>query len=141
MTPQKRLNRRQCRELVVSMLYEHQLSENNPDDIFDYRVTQKSYSDSSHEFIEELFRGIIRDKEKIDDIITRHLIDWDFERVAPIEKNILRLATFEYLTASHTPPEVIINEAVEISKTLGSTHSSQFINAVLDKIASTLDLL
>lgn len=138
----KRLTRRQCRQIVVSMLYEHQLSGNNPDDILKYRVIEEGFSSQSTEFIEMLFLGIMTQKKKLDDIIGQHLIDWNFERIAPIEKNILRVATFELLSSSASiPPEVIINEAVEISKTFGNTHSSQFINAILDKIATTLNLL
>jgi len=141
MNQAKQLTRRQCRQLVVCMLYEYQLSGNNPENILQYRVLDEGYSEVTRKFVEKLFRGIIDSQEKVDEIITKHLIDWDFERVAPIEKNILRMATFEYLPPHATPPEVVINEAVEISKSMGSAHSSQFINAVLDKIASSLNLL
>jgi transcription antitermination factor NusB len=71
---------------------------------------------------------------KIDDVITRCTEHWDLDRMAVVDRNILRLAVYELGWRTETPPRVVINEAIEIAKKFGSRESGRFINGILDRV-------
>ena len=83
------------------------------------------------DFIERVVRGIIADHEALDTVIAKSAPDWPVEQIASIDKTVLRIAIFELKDEQDTPPRVIINEAVELSKAFGGDNSSKFINGVL----------
>jgi N utilization substance protein B len=87
-------------------------------------------------FTERLVRGVIHRLDEIDRIIQRASTNWKLERMALVDRNILRLATFELRHVAEIPPKVSLNEAIEIAKRYGSEDSSAFINGILDKISS-----
>jgi transcription antitermination protein NusB len=91
-------------------------------------------------FAEALVRGAQREKETIDELIQRTSTNWKLERMARVDRNILRLAVFEILKRADVPLKVTINEAVELSKKYGSEESSAFVNGILDRIAHAADL-
>ena len=82
-------------------------------------------------FAESLVRGTVERQADIDDMIRRHLQHWRLERMATVDRNILRLATYEML-ATATPPAVIIDEALELARRFSNDESVQFVNGVLD---------
>ncbi|MFT5170203.1 MAG: transcription antitermination factor NusB, partial [Candidatus Omnitrophota bacterium] len=75
-----------------------------------------------------------KNKKEIDDIIRKYAANWQLERMAVIDRNILRLGTFEIMFADEIPPKVTINEAVELAKKYGDSESGKFVNGILDKI-------
>ena len=83
------------------------------------------------DFIERVIRGIIADHIELDKVIAKSAPDWPVEQIASIDKTVLRIAIFELKDEQDTPPRVIINEAVELSKAFGGDNSSKFINGVL----------
>jgi N utilization substance protein B len=93
-------------------------------------------SDTDRPFMERLLAGVLEKREDIDRIITKAAPDWPLERIAPIDRNILRLGLYELLFAdrAQVPPKVAINEAIELAKVFGGESSGRFINGVLGAV-------
>jgi len=79
-------------------------------------------------------RGSKQQQGKIDQLLTQYAEHWDLDRMAVVDRNILRMAVYELLWQPEVPPKAAINEAIEIAKKFGTTESSRFINGVLDRI-------
>ncbi|MEK7364961.1 MAG: transcription antitermination factor NusB, partial [candidate division NC10 bacterium] len=77
-------------------------------------------------------------RQKIDELITQYALHWDLERMAVVDRNILRAGIFELLWTTDVPPKVAINEAIEVAKKFGTQESSRFINGILDRIHKEL---
>jgi len=93
-----------------------------------------SFIEEIREFAEELAKGVGKDIEEIDKRISEHATNWTLKRMAVVDRNILRLATYELLFRSDIPPKVSINEAVDIAKKYGDANSGKFVNGILDRI-------
>ena len=90
-------------------------------------------------FAEDLFRTAMERGPEIDELIERHAQHWRMERMAAVDRNVLRSGVAEFLGFPHTPKPVVINEALEIARKFSSPESVQFINGVLDSVARELD--
>ena len=88
-------------------------------------------------FAEALVSGAWREQTTIDQLIQRTSTNWKLERMARVDRNILRLAVYEILRRADVPVRVTLNEAIELGKKFGSEESTAFVNGVLDKIAHT----
>jgi N utilization substance protein B len=126
--------RRKAREKALQILF--QLDFNNADIevILEEFWSGHPTGQKVREFAEKLVKGAFAHREHIDLIITSTLENWSIDRLASVDKAILRLATYELLHMPDVPPKVTINEAVEIAKAYGTDESGRFINGVLDKI-------
>jgi transcription antitermination protein NusB len=82
-------------------------------------------------FTRELAEGGQRERERLDELIAAHSIDWPLDRIAPLERNILRVALFELLHRPDVPDEVAIDEAIEAAKELCSAEAPKFVNGIL----------
>ncbi|NJK92405.1 MAG: transcription antitermination factor NusB [Blastochloris sp.] len=91
------------------------------------------------DFALPLIHGVLKHKSSIDDSLKKASDNWDLKRMAPVDKNILRVALFEMFHCPEVPPVVAINEAIEIAKTLSSFESGRFVNGVLDRARKELD--
>lgn len=91
---------------------------------------------SVREFATHLATGVHERKSQIDAILTKYAQNWDLRRMAAIDRNILRLSTYEILHDLETPVSVIIDEAIEIAKTYSTEDSGKFVNGILDKVKS-----
>jgi len=89
-------------------------------------------------FAEPLIRGTIEHRDEADTLIKKHAQNWDFHRIAAVDRNIMRLAVFEMLHREDIPPVVSINEAVDIAKKFSTEDSGKFVNGILDKIKGEL---
>lgn len=89
----------------------------------------------SRQFAETLVNGVAEYLERIDQLIDQHSSNWTLERMARVDLALLRLATYELLCAQDVPPNVVINEAVEIGKRFGTKETPAFINGILDQVA------
>ena len=89
-------------------------------------------------FSEPLIRGVLEHRDAIDEQIKKHARNWDFHRIAAVDRNIMRLAIFEMLYREDIPPIVSINEAVDIAKKFSTEDSGKFVNGILDKIKGEL---
>jgi N utilization substance protein B len=87
-------------------------------------------------YADDLVRSVSEHRERLDEAITSAASNWRLERMAPVDRNVLRLASYELLHRHDVPFEVIIDEAVELAKRYGADQSFAFVNGVLDKLAS-----
>ena len=126
--------RTRARELALQFLY--QLDLRGPDFLAEAKgfLRQEEADKGTREFALHLVRGTAEHLGEIDVFIREVAQNWDIERMAVIDRNVLRMATFELLHCSDIPPKVSINEAIELGKRYSTQNSGRFINGVLDKI-------
>ena len=132
--------RRKARELALQMLFQHDMSGNQPDTIIStFEELQKSKA-NTREFATKIFRGTVDHLTSIDDMIQAQADNWRLSRMAVVDRNIIRMSVYEFLHETDTPKLVIIDEAIEIAKKFGTQKSSQFINGILDGILKRYNL-
>ena len=125
--------RHQARTAVVGLLYAYDLGNENIANFTDEILEEDKIRNKQREFSHSLFNGTIENLEIVDKEIQDNLKDWDYDAIGKVEKAIMRLATYEILVVK-TDRAIIINEAVELAKTLADEKSPKFINGVLDAI-------
>ncbi|OGX34975.1 MAG: transcription antitermination factor NusB [Omnitrophica WOR_2 bacterium RIFCSPLOWO2_12_FULL_51_24] len=127
--------RTQAREYALQILYQIDVRKDPEDrilvDFWKNIETEPEVSD----FAAKLVIGAIRNKKKIDEVISKYASNWKMSRMAVIDRNVLRMATYELLFCDDIPPKVSINEAVDLAKKFGDTESGKFVNGILDKIS------
>jgi transcription antitermination protein NusB len=128
-------SRTRARGVALQVLYEVDLAEHVPGEVFQLRVAATDLPDDLAEFTRQIVFGVLPIKEELDLTIARYAPDWPFDQIAAIDRNILRIATWEFAVATDTPVKVAINEAVELAKLFGSESSPRFINGVLGSLA------
>lgn len=123
---------RRARVVAFQILYGYEVNptEKIPDDMIRERVRGDV---AQIEFARELVRGVFRHRDEIDVLIRNAAANWSLERMAPTDRNVLRMGAFELLHTD-TPPALAINEAIEIAKEYGNKNSGGFVNAILDRI-------
>ncbi len=126
--------RRQARECSLQMLYAFDNCCMAEKDIFKCFDEILPIEIPYREFAVNIYRGVCIYKKQIDDLIEKAADNWEIKRMSVIDRNIMRLATYEILYMPETPISVIIDEAVEISKTYSNKDSSKFVNGILDKL-------
>jgi N utilization substance protein B len=127
-------SRRRGRELALKLLYGFDLLPRDIDETLQEFWAMTRYADEVRIFAEQLVRGTLKHKQAIDEFIATNAINWKIERMAVVDRNILRYAVYELLYEPLIPPKVTINEALDISKKYGTPKSSAFINGILDHI-------
>lgn len=132
--------RRKARESVLKALYCYEIRDDNRDlaETFSYCAEGYNLDPNGQEFGLNLLRKIIEKLEELDKAIARHTENWDFSRLAIIDKNILRLGLAEIYYFPDIPKKVAIDEAIELAKTYGSADSSRFVNGILDALGKDL---
>jgi N utilization substance protein B len=124
--------RRRARELALQLLYQHEHRGAELDAMQADFDEWTSATDSVRSFADRLLRGTLEHLEELDDELGRQTAHWRLERLAAVDRNILRLAMYELIYESDTPPAVVIDEAIEIAKRFGAEDSGRFVNGVLD---------
>ncbi len=131
-----------AREYALKILYQVDLNGASEDEVFDLFWQEQPVDDEIKTFAEKLVRGTLRNMKNIDDVVAKHADNWELKRMAVVDRNILRLATYELLyLALEIPPKVAINEAVTIAKKYSQEESGKFVNGILDKINHTEERL
>lgn len=131
-------SRTKARECALQALYQLDTSGGAPQDALAGFWAHIEPTDAETvQFAEALVHGVAGEKALIDELIQKHSTNWKLERMARVDRNILRLAVYELLRRADVPVKVTLNEAVELGKKFGSEESSAFVNGVLDKIAHT----
>lgn len=128
--------RRDGREAAVQFLYANDIQgiiDYSPDKLEAFWVLRDA-KPFVREFAAELIAGVMENLTGIDTAIRNQLENFSFQRLAAVDRNILRLGAFEILHANHIPPQAAINEAIEIAKRFGTDDSARFVNGILDKI-------
>lgn len=126
--------RTQSREAALQILYQIEMTQDPQEKARQIYWENNPADPEIREFANQLVSGVIQYQEPIDQWIAKCADNWDITRMAAVDKNILRLASYELLYTEEIPPKVAINEAVELAKKYGDTDSSKFVNGVLDKI-------
>jgi N utilization substance protein B len=131
--------RRQARELAAQFLYQYDFNDGPIDESLAlFWLTQQRVSESVRVFAEELIRGALDHQVAIDDKIQQYTQNWELQRIAAVDRNILRLAMYEMLFRDDIPPVVSINEAVDIAKKFSTRESGAFVNGILDRLKADL---
>jgi transcription antitermination protein NusB len=133
--------RRKARIAVLQTLYEIDCSSHNVDDVLNRSLEEKISTEDTATFARELINGIIPRKASIDTILQRFAPLFPLDQIATIDRNILRIATFEIVFSCIAPVKAVINEAVELAKSFGGETSPKFINGVLGSLISNLELI
>ena len=128
--------RTKARECALQVLYQIDITKNDCKYCLqDYWHVNKDVDRTITEFANGLVKGTIDNVKKIDKVISGYATNWNIGRMAVVDRNILRLATYELLFLEEIPPKVSINEAVDIAKKYGDKDSGKFVNGILDKIS------
>jgi transcription antitermination protein NusB len=131
--------RRKSRELALQMLFQADMGKQTVDHV---RKTfwdeNASASDEVRGFADDLFRVATDRVAEIDKLIEQHAEHWRMDRMAAVDRNLLRAGVAEFLAYPETPRAVIINESLEIARKFSSPESVQFVNGVLDSVAKEL---
>jgi N utilization substance protein B len=128
--------RRKSRELALQMLFQLDMGQQTPDHVRDtFWNERKDLDDKVRGFADELFTIASEREKEIDELIERNAEHWRMERMAVVDRNVLRVGVAEFLGFPDTPRPVIINEALEIGRRFSTPESVQFINGVLDSVA------
>ena len=134
--------RRKARECALQMLFAADVVRGNPQDVStdDYwsELGDTDFDDKTREFANNLVRGTLANNEAIDEKIRTRAEHWRIERMAIVDRNVLRLAVYEFLFED-TPHTVVINEALEIARRFSTFEATQFINGILDAIKLDLE--
>ena len=130
-------NRHLGRIVALQSLYEYDFREDKPVDI--EQITMRNLGQYENviddtDFVLSMTKKVLDNIEKIDAIIAPAAPEWPIDQIARVDRTILRMAIFELVIESSTPPKVVINEAVELGKHFGSDNSSKFINGVLGTV-------
>jgi len=128
-------SRRRSREVALKALYEMDVGGHDPVVALERLIGENGLGDEQAEFARELLRGVLDHRAEIDGLIERTAPAWPAAQLAPIDRNILRIAIREFLVDNLTPVGAAINEAVELAKKYGSESSGRFINGVLGSVA------
>ncbi|HWP45819.1 MAG TPA: transcription antitermination factor NusB [Candidatus Limnocylindrales bacterium] len=130
--------RRQAREVALKILYGLDILPREVDKTLTEFWFLTRYSPEIQAFASRLVRGVMEHKEEIDKLIIQNVTNWTLDRMATVDRNILRFAIYELLYEDEIPPKVTINEALDIAKKYSTDKSSAFINGILDKIHHTM---
>jgi len=130
--------RRRSRELAIKVLFHLDFSRDDPAIAFDLICNNFGASEDVKPFSKELVLGVFIHIKELDDLVAKASQNWRLERIARVDRSILRLALYELLYRDDIPPKVSINEAVDLGKKFSTEESGAFINGVLDKIYTTL---
>ena len=130
-------SRHLARQAAVQALYQWDLTEQAPEDILRHFIQDHDLNDADQAYFHMLVYEVPLYRQEINGRLTPH-IDRDLDDIDPVERAILRIATYELEYKKDVPTKVIINEAIELAKTFGADHGYRFVNGVLDKVARDL---
>ncbi len=130
------LPRHEARRRALAVLYEADVRRRDITDTLE-RTVSDPHADPLDDFARRLAHGVAQDYEAIDRVIADHARGWTVSRMPVIDRNILRLAVYELLDGTDTPPAVVIDEAVELAKEMSTEDSPRYINGVLSAVLRT----
>jgi N utilization substance protein B len=128
--------RTRARGIALQALFEIDLVDHEPGIVLKYRMDESTLDERLIDFVRQIVLGVWPIHLELDQFIAEHAPEWPLEQVATIDRNILRIALWEFAVKGETPIKVVINEAVELAKTYGSDSSPRFINGVLGSLAT-----
>ena len=127
--------RTRARALALQVLYEVDIANHPPADVFKSRLEEAPLTNDLSEFARQIIFGVLPLTTNLDLLIARYAPEWPLDQIAAIDRNILRIALWEFAVLRETPIKVAINEAVELAKLYGSDSAPRFVNGVLGALA------
>ncbi len=131
--------RRLARAVALQALYEIDSVHHPPEEVLQHRLDEEALPEPAAAFARQLVFGVLHHQAILDFYIQKHAPEWPLEQVALIDRNILRLALYEFAIDGKTPVKVAISEAVELGKIFGSDSTPRFVNGVLGALVSRKD--
>jgi N utilization substance protein B len=132
-------NRRRARTVALKVLYELDSTDHQPGTVLTQRLADDALADDAAAFVRQLVTGVWEHREELDRLIHQFAPEWPIDQMAVIDRNVLRIAIFEFDIARITPLKVAINEAVEMAKAYGADSAPRFINGVLGAFTHPAD--
>jgi N utilization substance protein B len=132
-------NRRRARAVALKVLYELDSTGHQIGTVLTYRLADEKLADDTAAFVRQLVTGVWQHREELDRLIHQFAPEWPIDQMAVIDRNVLRIAIFEFDVARITPMKVAINEAVEMAKAYGADSAPRFINGVLGAFTHPAD--
>ena len=127
--------RTRARSLALQVLYEIDIANHPPAEVFKSRLDESPLASDLAEFARQIIFGILPITHNLDELISKYAPEWPLDQIAAIDRNILRIALWEFAVLRETPIKVAINEAVELAKLFGSDSAPRFVNGVLGALA------
>ncbi len=127
------MSRRKAREYALQMLFQLDVGQNEWQ-AAEETLTGAKLGEANSDFVRQLVRGTFENLKQLDEIINKYSQEWKVERLANVDKTIIRLAVYELFNMPQTPAKIVINEAIELAKVFGTDESASFINGILDSI-------
>lgn len=118
----------------MQVLFEFDLTGHPVGEILETRLADENLDENLQSFLRSIILGVVPIIDQLDKIVSEHAPEWPLDQVAVIDRNILRIALWEFAVAQITPVKVAINEAIELAKIYGSDSSSRFVNGVLGSL-------
>lgn len=132
--------RRKARECALQMLFQYDLARQPVDELVQtYWGELAEAADEVRDFANDLVKGVISHLDEIDDRIRQRTEHWRIPRMAVVDRNLLRLAVYEFMYQPQTPKTVAINEALEIARRFSTHEATQFVNGILDAIKRDME--
>ncbi len=132
-------SRTRARSVALQALYELDLTEHLPGEVLQLRLEDAQLDETQAEFARQIVTGVLPLRAELDAAIARYAPEWPFDQIAAIDRNILRIACWEFAIWRGTPLKVAINEAVELAKAFGSDSAPRFVNGVLGSLSEHLN--
>jgi N utilization substance protein B len=127
--------RTRARSLALQVLYEVDIANHPPADVLRSRLEETPLSNELSDFARQIIFGVLPLTHSLDHLISKYAPEWPLDQIAAIDRNILRIALWEFAVLQETPIKVAINEAVELAKLFGSDSAPRFVNGVLGALA------
>ncbi len=129
-------SRTKARSIALQVLYEIDLTGHPAGEVLNARLQDEALELKLSEFAHQIVMGVYPIIDRLDALIAQHAPEWPLDQVAVIDRNILRIALWEFAIACNTPTKVSINEAIELAKLYGSDSTPRFVNGVLGSLAA-----
>ena len=129
-------SRTKARSIALQVLYEIDMTGHEPAQALMERLNEEPLDEILADFSRQIVFGVMPLTKKLDDFIAQHAPEWPLDQVAAIDRNIIRIALWEFAVSSCTPTKVAINEAIELAKYFGSDSTPRFVNGVLGSLAN-----
>ena len=127
-------SRRQAREVALKSLYQTEVGGAPAKLALKEQIAESTLTQELNDFAEELVRGVVEHCEEIDSLLTFCMVGWEIDRLAAVDRTLLRIACFELLYLHYVPPLVSLNEAIELAKRFSTAESGKFVHGVLSKV-------
>ena len=129
-------SRTKARGIALQVLYEYDLTGHEPQIILENRIEEAGLEEKLTDFSHDIVFGIIPIIKQLDEFIAQHAPEWPLDQIAIIDRNIIRIALWEFAVGKCTPIKVAINEGIELAKLYGSDSTPRFVNGVLGSLAN-----